>query len=282
MDHPLSVLVVEDDPVDFKLLQRTLRHKPALTLVCEHTVADGVTRLTKEHFDVILLDLSLPDSNGLVTIDAITQTVSTPVVVLSNLHDESTAFQSIQHGAQDYLFKDQMDAQLISRTLRYAIERYTLLEELHDIRQIARRESELRRLQSSTDFQSQPPTHSPTTQGALKSEHPAVFKQALDNYGDMISHSLERREYQVRSMNLSKLLKDLAQTLGFHGATPRDVMQLHTACVAMKLQELPPQKNALCHEEARYLLSGLLGHLCYYYMEHTVVPHSPPTLQGQV
>lgn len=267
MDLPIIVLVIEDEQIDFKLLQRALREYNSIKLIWEPTLARGLCTLKAQPIDVVLLDLSLPDSVGLDTIDAIATSTSTPIVVMSNTKDEQTALKAVMHGAQDYLFKDQMEPLLLSRTLRYAVERYNLLAELHSARQIDRREIELQRLKSHEPDKPQKRTKSSGDSEAFRIRQPNAYKNVLIAYRELLLYLMNRREYQVKPMNVSELLKQAATLLGRGHATPQDAIDAHTISVRVVLAELPEQKNELCHQEARYLLSGLLGHLCYFYKD---------------
>jgi two-component system NtrC family sensor kinase len=135
----IKVLLIEDNPGDARLMQELLAEASGALFSLEHvdTLTKGLARLAQDGVDVILLDLSLPDSQGLEGLDKIlAQTLSVPIVVLSGLNDEAVAIKAVQAGAQDYLVKGTIDANLIGRSLRYAIERQRLT--------IALRESEAR------------------------------------------------------------------------------------------------------------------------------------------
>jgi PAS domain S-box-containing protein len=123
---PLRLLIVEDDVIDRKLLQRLLGQSSLGA--CEVANADrlvGALKLLQDHpYDIILLDLGLPDSQG---IDSVVRLQAcapqTPIIVLSGLDDAEVATQAVQIGAQDYLIKGQVDANLLMRAVRYALER---------------------------------------------------------------------------------------------------------------------------------------------------------------
>jgi serine phosphatase RsbU (regulator of sigma subunit) len=124
----LQVLLVEDNPGDALLLRTTLADLPAPAPALEWThvalLEEGIGRLTERQFDVILLDLSLPDSYGLHTFDRVTNHApETPVVMMTGLNDEEMALEAMQRGAQDYLVKGATDGRSIMRAIRYAIER---------------------------------------------------------------------------------------------------------------------------------------------------------------
>jgi PAS domain S-box-containing protein len=125
----LNILLVEDNPGDIRLLQEILREVP--TVRCQITpamsLADAVRQLSPidpVRFDVILLDLSLPDSQGLSSfLNLHRQAANIPIVVLTGSNDETLALTAMQQGAQDYLVKGQVDSNLLLRSIRYAIER---------------------------------------------------------------------------------------------------------------------------------------------------------------
>ena len=97
------------------------------------TLADGKNHLAKDNVDVLVLDLGLPDSQGMDTFLEVKQsTLDVAIVVLSGLDDEDLAVEAVRKGAQDYLCKDHWNANLISRSLAYAIERRRILNELRE------------------------------------------------------------------------------------------------------------------------------------------------------
>jgi signal transduction histidine kinase/DNA-binding response OmpR family regulator len=123
-DQYIKALLVEDDPDQAELLQKELTPFTRFAMTYVQRLSDAVQHLNKEHFDVVLLDLMLPDSQGLDTLDkAHEQALDVPIVVISNLKDEEVALEAMGKGAQDYLVKGQMDGQMLLRTIRYAIER---------------------------------------------------------------------------------------------------------------------------------------------------------------
>ena len=139
MDKPsIKILLVEDNPYDAELLQETLSDVPTVYFEWIHVVRlnDAIIRLREERFDVILLDLSLPDSQGQETLaKAYGQAHDTPIVILTGHSDESMAVHTVHQGAQDYLVKGQVDGPMLVRSIRYAIERHRLLTELDRGRQ---------------------------------------------------------------------------------------------------------------------------------------------------
>jgi PAS domain S-box-containing protein len=121
-----NVLVIEDNPGDADLI-RALFHEAAgeqVQVESAERLQEGLSRLSLGGIDLVLLDLSLPDSQGLSTLHATIQAASEiPVVVMTGFDDEATALDAVKQGAQDYLVKGRVGAGLLARTCRYAIER---------------------------------------------------------------------------------------------------------------------------------------------------------------
>jgi two-component system, cell cycle sensor histidine kinase and response regulator CckA len=126
-NQTIKILLVEDNPGDVLLLQETLSEINLVTFVLINVerLSEALKQLQTEVFDVILLDLALPDSQGLESFTKIYQQVPlTPIVVLTGLSDETTAMKAMQAGAQDYLVKGRVSgSDLLMRSIRYAIER---------------------------------------------------------------------------------------------------------------------------------------------------------------
>lgn len=125
-DVKIRVLLVEDDPDDVLLLREMLREADAIEFELTHVerLEAAISTAAQEQFDVLLLDLSLPDSRGLETFNELhRQLPEMPVVVLTGLDDETVATGAVHGGAQDYLIKGQVNGTLLVRSIRYAIER---------------------------------------------------------------------------------------------------------------------------------------------------------------
>jgi two-component system, cell cycle sensor histidine kinase and response regulator CckA len=132
LTDPIHVLLVEDDDLYAEILRSALG-AAALKVSLERstTLADASARLASNGYDAVLLDLNLPDSSGLQTIERmLARAPGTPIVVLTGTDDSESALQAVQHGAQDYLVKSETDGRLASRALRYAIERASTQAEL--------------------------------------------------------------------------------------------------------------------------------------------------------
>jgi PAS domain S-box-containing protein len=135
---PVRILLIEDNPVDAELLQLTLhRASPGdFEFTCVGRLAEAVARLGQESFDVLLLDLSLPDSFGLETFRRAHHAAPhTPIVVLSGGDDEDISLAVAQTGAQDYVVKGETGGRQTARVIRYAIQRKQAEEQLRQERE---------------------------------------------------------------------------------------------------------------------------------------------------
>jgi two-component system cell cycle response regulator len=132
----ISVLLVEDNNGDARIVQDALTESARVRFRIERVdrLNAAVTRLAKESFDVILLDLTLPDGWGLDTFLKVRDTAPhTPIMVLTGLDDETLGIMAVQQGAQEYLVKGQVTGPLIVRCLRYALQRHRMQEELRGL-----------------------------------------------------------------------------------------------------------------------------------------------------
>jgi diguanylate cyclase (GGDEF)-like protein/PAS domain S-box-containing protein len=132
-EKTVKILLVEDNAGDARLLREMLREPASrkYDFVHHETMEKAAAHLGKNPVDIVLLDLGLPDSQGL---DAVWRARAAaprmPLVVLTGRDDETLAAQALQEGAQDYLVKGQIDARGLRRALRYAIERKNMEEAL--------------------------------------------------------------------------------------------------------------------------------------------------------
>ncbi len=123
----LRVLLIEDNEIDARSLNRILDRDTSTSFHVERVadLASALAVLDEGAYDCILLDLSLPDSEGLGSIDRIIAvSPAAPVVVLTGYDDPAVAVEAVDHGAQDYLFKQTVDTDSAGRSIRYAVARH--------------------------------------------------------------------------------------------------------------------------------------------------------------
>lgn len=132
----ISLLVVEDSPADAALVREYLRGVPGFAYELEmvDTLAQALVHLNKRDVDVVLLDLSLPDSTGIDTVRTLTNRhPQLVIIVLTGLRDEQVALQSVRYGAQDYLEKGQLSPNMLHRSIVYSLERKKSLREKENL-----------------------------------------------------------------------------------------------------------------------------------------------------
>ncbi len=125
-EKTFRILQIEDNPAYARLvelmLEKTQRYQCHLVHV--RSLDDAVDRLQEQAFDVVLLDLSLPDSEGLVTLERTYNAApELPIILLTASKDDDVSLQAVQFGAQDYLVKGEFNAELLIRVISYAIDR---------------------------------------------------------------------------------------------------------------------------------------------------------------
>lgn len=147
--HTIRILLFEYCAADADLVAEYLDHIDLnFNISIVKRLADGIHLLDQNRFDVILLDLSLPDSRGIDSLRSVMKVASEAVViVLTGADEEELSLEALQVGAQDYLYKDRLNEEILGRSIRYAIERFNLKRQLetHNT-EIQYRETLLRRI----------------------------------------------------------------------------------------------------------------------------------------
>lgn len=130
-----TVLLVEDNPGDARLIREYLGGSSIYRFKIHHvrSMANALSALEKQAFDAVLLDLGLPDSQGIETFYTLSDDdADAPILILTGLKHEDTALEAMQSGAQDYLVKDHIDEHSLPRAVRYAVERSHTARELKE------------------------------------------------------------------------------------------------------------------------------------------------------
>ncbi len=137
-----KVLLIEDNPGDARLIEILLDESDFTNFYIDRkeTLKEGLEALDNYNgYEAVLLDLSLPDSNGFLTLEKLLDKhPEANVIVLTGFSDKSMGLKAVQAGAQDFLVKDRFDADHLSKSLRFSMERKTILKRLEDTQKLAR------------------------------------------------------------------------------------------------------------------------------------------------
>lgn len=161
--YPVKILLIEDNVAEARLLQEFLKQAKSdeFSLVHVKRLGEALQELRRATYDVILLDLTLPDSQGLASLSPLmSHAPSLPIVVLTNTNDDKLALEAVRQGAQDYLVKRQVNSDLLIRSLSYAIERKQAFETLRSVNEaleirVQERTAELVKVQEISQFKSE-------------------------------------------------------------------------------------------------------------------------------
>ncbi|MFN6570236.1 hybrid sensor histidine kinase/response regulator [Dendronalium sp. ChiSLP03b] len=159
----VKILLIEDNSAEARLLQELLKQAQSkeFSLVHVKRLQAALQELNQDTYDVILLDLTLPDSQGLSSLPRlINHAPSLPIVVLTNTNDEELAIEAVRQGAQDYLLKRQVNVDVLVRSVNYAIERKQVLETLRTVNEtlqirVEERTAELVKAKELNQFKSE-------------------------------------------------------------------------------------------------------------------------------
>jgi two-component system cell cycle response regulator len=130
----LNILLVEDNKTDATIFMQMLKDEHIFKVTHVENMKSALESLANGYFQVIILDLHLPDEEGYATFTRINeQAPDLPIIVLTGMDNEELALKIMKSGAQDYLVKGQINKDLLIRSIRYSIERYKLLEKIYSL-----------------------------------------------------------------------------------------------------------------------------------------------------
>ncbi len=221
----IKILLIEDNLAEARLLQEFLKQAQSheFTLLNVKRLGEALSLLSNCNeiscdFDVILLDLTLPDSEGLTSLAPLmSQAPTVPIVVLTNTNDDKLALEAVRKGAQDYLVKRQVNVEVLIRALRYAIERKQTLESLRAVNhaleiRVEERTAELVKAQEINQFKSE---FVSMLSHDIRNPLNTILLAAglLQNSGEKLSQEKKLTHYKlIRSAikNMSQLLDEVS------------------------------------------------------------------------
>ncbi|MBD2337075.1 hybrid sensor histidine kinase/response regulator [Calothrix sp. FACHB-156] len=232
----LAVLLVEDNPADVAILTELLQDSDAKSWQITHfkRLQLALKQLQHTDCDVILLDLSLPDSQGLDTVIQMQAAVPhLPIVVLTGLQDKKLALEALAVGAQDYLVKGQISSQLLVKTVEYAIKRM----------QILRKEQELSQMRARFISTASHEFRTPLTIIASSTEYLAAY-----------SYRVSQEKQQQHLERIDKAIKHMTQLLD-------DVLMLNITDLdqwELNLEQVDVVR--FCHDLIEHLAANICEH----------------------
>lgn len=266
----LKILLIEDNPGDARLIREMLREtaEGQFELFHAERLSNGLNSLRKGSMDLVLLDLVLPDGQGLDTLKrAQDEAPHVPIIVLTGLDDLVLAMKAMRAGAQDYLSKGDLDGKLLVRSIRYAVERQGLLEELQLEREKRRQEAEITSLQRLSGPSPTAVTERLFDLAPLAESVPSTFGELVGTYSSVMVQALEERTHKV-DYQVSDRLKALAEQLGFLKAGPRDVVEMHCTALKGQTEGATGKKAAAYVDEGRVMVLEVMGHLADFYRKY--------------
>jgi CheY-like chemotaxis protein len=264
----LTVLLIEENLADARMVQRMLA-EPALAetydVVHFECIDQTMARLHDPDVDAIMIGMEAPDRVSRQALKAIGAHVPwAPTIVLVRSADEAFAVEAIRAGAQDCLFKDELDGIRISRSLSYGIERSKMSPAR---RAPAASDGARKELEVWAAMCSPAPLRAAREnfgQTSLKDTAPGVFGDLVRHYENILDRSLEERAMKTNK-GVVEELKSLADRLGRLDAAPPDVVDLHMATITTKVRGQPLKKAKVYVAEGRLLLLKLMGDLASFY-----------------
>lgn len=277
-DEYYKVLLVEDNPVNVKLIERLLfptssghlNDHISFDLTSVSTLSSAIAKVNQEKFDVILLDLMLPDSEGINSLISLKKyTNSTPIVVQTGSADETLMVKCFQLGVHGYLRKVNLDRNILVYAIQLSVQRQSYINNLEAREQQRQQESELKELEQFSNSISTNITARMFGAQPLQEIIPDIFAEFVEDYGKLLDLALEERAYRV-DHNIPEALRSLAEKLGFLKASPRDIVTIHTQALKEKNQNVLPAKAQAYITEGRLMVLELMGYLTSYYRKYYI------------
>ncbi len=266
-ERQATVLLIEDSPVDATMIRGQLSKAQgnAYEVAVESSLQDGLSRLTEGDVDVILLDLTLPDTQGLETfLKAYRIAPQVPIVIITSLDDREVAYNAVRSGAQDYLIKGKLDTEALIHAVNFAIERHARQQRLNP---------HLTGLWAAAGQSDIPGGELVPKEerlfSPLRERESDAFGPLCNRYGTLIEAACRQRlSKQVEP--ISDELHGLAMYLCMLSAGPSDVEEIHRSSLEMLSSTGTDNEVQSYVEEGQMLLIELFRYLIDFYRDSLV------------
>lgn len=276
-DECIKVLLVEDNPGDARLVEIALSDPGPVTYKLDRVglLSAALRRLEKDRFELLLLDLSLPDSHGLDTVTAIrSRCEDVPIVVLTGMDNETVALEALRIGAQDYLVKGTATGETLRRTIRYAIERRRILEDLKDHQYVSeedKREIE-KVMECYQDF-----ADKDRSLFCLEAQEDPLCRRMpkfVEDIAELYDEYFECKVNNSYAPSEKVELSDLVERLADKGAGPHDIMQIHLGCLLKRQNKVKAKTNKTLVLFGQFVLIEVMGRMMNAYRKKNVTEES--------
>jgi DNA-binding NarL/FixJ family response regulator len=273
-----KILVIEDDTDQVHLLKRLLSHPENSSLaqglsfitVIADCLQQGLEQIKEDPPNVIVLDLSLPDSRGIEALVQLRrQAPKIPIIVQIEHEDENLAIKAFQLGADGYIETQNLDSNLLIYQIRLVLEKQQYVTNLEIQKQQQQQEQEFQVLENLIDGGSTNITARMFGAKPIRESVPDIFAEIMQTYSNLLDLALEQRAFRVE-YNISERLRSLADKLGFLKASPRDVIDIHTTTLRKKNQDATLAKAQAYVTEGRLMVLELMGYLTSFYRKYYI------------
>ena len=253
----VHVLLVEDNPADAEVVRVALADDPASDWALRHesTLESAVRYTQNETVDVILLDLGLGRTDGIATLQsALGEFSPTPIIILSALDSIPLAEEAVELGAQDFLLKDEFNAERLRRCLRYALKRPT---------------ATLNPEAAGEVVDDNPTPNAANGEiallGSLHRVSYSDFESCVALFEELVEHSITQRSFRVKDESTSSKLDNLSARLSQINAAAVDLVDIQRIAINNMAIGKNRKRQSVQIDEARLLLIGLLARVADHY-----------------
>jgi sigma-B regulation protein RsbU (phosphoserine phosphatase) len=224
----VKILLIEDNPGDVRLIREMLTGTRAISFHLESAdrLSTGLDCLVKQQPDVVLLDLGLPDSQGLNTLRRVlAEARQVAVVVLTVFNDELTALQAVSEGAQDYLAKGEANSRMLWRVIRYAVERKKMEEKARQLETLKELDQVRSQLLANVSHELRTPLTTIKGYSTMlldydrrlgrdeKRDHLESIDKATDRLAELVDHLLDMSRLEAGLLKLDKVPTNITALL---------------------------------------------------------------------